>query len=666
MPRHSVINIAMVMPQRVKIFISYINHDVTAISHPLKLNTNPFNGILPCIMQFIMQRTTNPDKNAGLLKTYSPLINKQLGKYYTLWHIACVTPYIKRYSNPITHFCRDNKMKITREKASQRRHHRVQTPLSIRVDNTKYKAADWGLGGFRLENWGRNDLTPGMEVEYHFQLPFQGFEITFQGIAKVISVNQELKQISAQFSDLSERQQELLSHFIEELVRGAMTPVADTILRIDSPVTPVSTDPDSSPETEVPVSRWKTKTIVMYGLYFSAGVALFLYISFTLYANFFSLEVESGVVSAPIERVFSTTDGRIEKVAVTLDTLVPQGTALIQIQDAKVEEQIALAQIRIERDRALLETRREELAIEQDKLIDYHQFVEKNVKQAQIVVESLTVQHRLAQKDVLRHSKLIQSGAVSKKHLDVAIRLKTALSAELNLAKVNLDKQKYNLKTVSNGRYFTGGHFEGRVKEIRAEVNRLKQEVTHTTQELLALYQRRESLTVHASSPGRIVQVIKSNGSSTKRGETIALFERDEQRIVDVYLTQDEVIGVELFQPARIFFPSLDSLVAGKVIAIDRTEGFLHERESRYSWRSNEERTAKVTLAFTELSKEQIRQQYKPGLPAIIVFPSLATGTFGDFIRSFKSHTKDSEANNKQEDKQDTQPLGEIDHDISI
>jgi multidrug resistance efflux pump len=557
-------------------------------------------------------------------------------------------------------------MKIPREKASQRRHHRVQTPLTIRVDNKNYAAADWGLGGFRLENWDRNDLTPKADIEYHFKLPFQGFEIAFQGTAKIISVNQELKQVSVQFLDLSERQQELLSHFIEELVRGAMTPVADTILRIDSPVTPVSTDPDPSPEGEVPVSRWQTKTIVMCSLYFSAGLSLFFYISFTLYANFFSLEVESGVVSAPIERVFSTTDGRIEKVAVTLDTLVPQGTALIQIQDAKVEEQIALAQIRIERDRALLETRREELAIEQDKLVDYHQFVEKNVKQAQILVESLTAQHRLAQKDVSRHYKLIDSGVVSNKHLDVAIRLKTALSGELKLAKVNLDKQKYNLKTVSNGRYFTGGHFEGRVKEIKADVNRLKQEVTHTTQELLALYQRRESLTVHASSPGRIVQVIKSNGSSTKRGETIALFERDERRIVDVYLTQDEVIGVELLQPARIYFPSLDSLVAGKVIAIDRTEGFLHERESRYSWRSNEERTAKVTLAFTELSKEQIRQQYKPGLPAIIVFPSLATGTFGDFIRSFKSHTKDSESNNLQKEQQNTDPLGEKDHDISI
>jgi multidrug resistance efflux pump len=557
-------------------------------------------------------------------------------------------------------------MKITREKPCQRRHHRVQTPLGIRVDEMTYEAVDWSLGGFRLENWERTDLTAGEVIEYHFKLPFQGFEITFQGTAKIILVNLELKQISAQFSDLSERQQELLSHFIEELIRGSMTSVADTILRIDSPVTPVSTKPDPSPEDEVPLTRWKTKTILMSGLYLSVGMGLFVYITFTLYANFFSLEVESGVVSAPIERIFSTTDGRIQKVAVTIDALVPQGTALIQIQDAKVEEQIALAQIGIERDRALLEARREELALEQEKLVDYRLFVEKNIQQAQILVKSLTDQERLAQKDVSRHDKLIDSGVVSQRQLDVAIRLQTALSGELKFAKVTLDKQKYNLKTVGNGRYFTGGRFEGQVKELKAEVNRLKQEVTHTTQALLALYQRRESLTVHASSQGRIVQVIKSNGSSTKRGETIALFERDERRIVDVYLTQDEVIGVKLLQPARIYFPSLDSLVPGQVIAIDRTEGFLHERESRYSWRASAERTAKVTLAFTNLSKEQIRQQYKPGLPAIIVFPSLATGTFGDFIRSFKSHTKAEIKPGELTPKQALTPPLENDDEISI
>ena len=532
-------------------------------------------------------------------------------------------------------------MKITREKPCQKRHHRVQAPLGIRVDDITYEAVDWSLGGFRLENWQRTDLTPGKTIEYHFKLPFQGFDITFQGTAKIVFVYSESEQLAAQFSDLSERQLELLSHFIEELVRGSMTPVADTILRIDSPVTPVSTAPDPSPEGEVPLTRWKTKTILMSGLYFSAGLGLFVYITFTLYANFFSLEVESGVVSAPIERIFSTTDGRIQKVAVTIDTLVPQGTALIQIQDAKIEEQIALAQISIERDRSLLEARREELALEQEKLIDYHSFVEKSIQQARILVESLTAQARLAQKDVSRHYQLVDSGAVSKKQLDEAIRLQTSLSGELKLAKVALGKQQDALRGVRNGRYFTGERFEGQVKELKAEVNRLKQEVTHTTQELLALYQRRESLTVHASSQGRIIQVVKSNGSSTKRGETIALFERDEQRLVDVYLTQDEVIGVELYQRARIYFPSLDSLVVGKVIAVDRTEGFLHERESRYSWRASEERTAKVTLAFINLSKEQIRLKYKPGLPAIIVFPSLATGTFGDFIRSFKSHTRD-------------------------
>jgi len=148
-------------------------------------------------------------------------------------------------------------VKINREKACQRLHHRVSTPLSVSIDDREYQAADWSLGGFRVSKWDRwdDDLIADSRLDCRFELPFQGFNIAFAVEVKVVRLLAEQQELAVSFVDLDDRQTELLNHFVEQLVRGAMTPVGDTILRIDSPVTPVSTKPDPSPTAELPANR---------------------------------------------------------------------------------------------------------------------------------------------------------------------------------------------------------------------------------------------------------------------------------------------------------------------------------------------------------------------------------------------------------------------------
>ena len=531
-------------------------------------------------------------------------------------------------------------MKITREKPCHRRHHRVKTPLCLRIDGVEYSATDWSLGGFRLENWLREDLLPGDSLKCNFKLPFQGFDIAFDVEAIVVRRCVESNELAAQFTELSDRQIELLSHFIEELIRGSMTPVADTILRIDSPVTPVSTQPDPSPRQELPAKRWPIRLVVMSGLYFSLGMALFLFILFTLYANFMSLEVDSGVVVAPIERILSTTDGRISRVSVGTDYFVAAGTSLITIEDARVEQQISVAQINIERNRALLNAKREELAIEREKISDYRRFVRHEIAETNTRIRTWKKQKNLAAKDVARHTQLVEQDLVSRHELEKYVRSYNLVINDLELAVIALKKLQETIEVLENGHYFTGDRMEGNVKQLRTEVDRLKQEVTFDTQELVALYQRRERLTVNAPTSGRVLEFLKSSGSSTRRGETIALFERDDQRVIEVYLTQQEVLSVRLHQSARAYFPAIDSAADAQVVKIDRSAGFLDEEKARYNRNAGNDRTAKVTLAFSSLSNDLLRQQFKPGLPAIVLFPNIGTGKIGDWIRSFRSHTQ--------------------------
>ena len=77
-------------------------------------------------------------------------------------------------------------MKITREKACQRLHHRVSTPLAVDIDGGTYQAIDWSLGGLRVGGFDTSVINIGDELACNFKLPFQGFVIAFETRIKTV------------------------------------------------------------------------------------------------------------------------------------------------------------------------------------------------------------------------------------------------------------------------------------------------------------------------------------------------------------------------------------------------------------------------------------------------------------------------------------------------
>lgn len=257
-------------------------------------------------------------------------------------------------------------MKITREKACQRLHHRINTPLTIRIDGQKYSAIDWSLGGFRIKGWSKsNDLTSvDGDPVCNFRLPFQGFNIDFDVAIHLLRFDKKSHQAAFRFIELSERQTELMSHFIEQLVRGSMTPVRDTILRIDSPVTPVSIEPDPSPATEVPVRGVFSSKFIMSTIYLFLGAALCVLVVTIIYENFLSLKVTSAVVFAPVEPVISLIDGRIKSVNSNINRDIGGGESLFIIDSPTLRKSLEKAKISVEQKKLELEERRKKYALE--------------------------------------------------------------------------------------------------------------------------------------------------------------------------------------------------------------------------------------------------------------------------------------------------------------
>ena len=238
-------------------------------------------------------------------------------------------------------------IKVKRERPDQRRHHRVAAPLLVDIDGMQYRADDWSLGGLNVCGLRGVLPVPGDELALEVTLPFQGFDIKFAVSGEVVHNDAEDAMIGVKFLDLGEREAKLMQHFVGDIVRGAMSPVDDTIQRIDVPVTPASIKPDPNPREEVPIRRWPIKTICFTAAYLLAGFVVFSYAAMLVFANFVNLEVRSAVIPAPLEQVKAQAEGRVRWTKFRPGDAVLEGDVVLRMFDNKTEREIELAHLAI-------------------------------------------------------------------------------------------------------------------------------------------------------------------------------------------------------------------------------------------------------------------------------------------------------------------------------
>ena len=425
-------------------------------------------------------------------------------------------------------------MKITREKACQRLHHRVSTPLNVLINGREYSAADWSLGGLRVtdwDDWQETESLVGQRFECKFELPFQGFNIAFEVLTEVVRCSKENAELGLKFIDLDERQIELLNHFVEQLVRGAMTPVEDTILRIDSPVTPVSTKPDPSPAHEVPVNRLPLRLIGMSSLYFLVGSALLFLMAVTIYENFLNLKVDTAVTVKPQEPLISLVDGRIKTVSATLNSPIKTGDSLLILESPDVVKRIQDAKIFIEQKQLELEAHRKRLV----------------------------------------------------------------LAIETTGSAISKESQQHQI-----------------------EIDLVQQEVALAMQKLVALYEYRDDLSVTSPGDGRLVKLLRKPGALVKRGETLAVFERNEAPRVFAYLTDEEARSIRLHSQVTVRVVNADQQWHGYIAEIRPTSK--DETPSAATLALDPSRRILVKVNLPSAYRAQIAD-LGSGLPIEILFP---------------------------------------------
>jgi len=285
-----------------------------------------------------------------------------------------------------------------------------------------------------------------------------------------------------------------------------------------------------------------------------------------------------------------------------------------------LEQSIEVSKVNIDRKTLELRAKKRQLENEKEKLQDYNAVALTEVERSSRQVRSLKHRVSLAQQQFERYSDLLSKGWTTRSRLDEIESDYSALVSDLEEARLVMHQRRTLLDSLEQGRYFNGVRFEGRVKEMTAELELALDEVMLAKDEMSALFRRQARLTLRAPQKGRVIKLIRQRGSNVRKGDEIALFERDEARIVEAFLTQEEVLEVGLGDDAVIYFPSLDERVNAIISSIDRTTGYIDEMGSRYEWRGPKDRSALVTLNFVDVTLDHVRNRYSPGLPATVIF----------------------------------------------
>ena len=523
-------------------------------------------------------------------------------------------------------------MKIKRDSPCQRRHLRLTAPLFVTFEGERTRAKDWSLGGIGLVGFAGALPDVGRIFKLHLTLPFQGYEISFSVETEVVRTDAKEALIGFQYVDLPERSYDLLSYFTEDLIRGQMGTIDDSICRIDVPVTPISTKPSANHISEAPIHRLPIRTIAMSVLYIGIGLLVFSHTAILIYSNFMRLEVSSSVVSTQLQTLKMPIDGVIRLINFSEGERVKAGDKILQIDDLKLDRQISAAKIRIEEAKRFVWQMQQKHKIETERLKLYQIVSRTDESIARARLYSLREALKAADAHFLRIRKLRKAQAVTLTKLEEAKKLQVSAAASVREAELLLEKNSA-MNKASSRRHYNHKEFTTDLDMLAVDLEMAFSALKMEVQKLQELDQIKARNVLRAPFDGRIVSLYQSAFSSVVRNEPVLLLERDNSTTVTAYLNQKEILEVGLNDEAKVFIPAMNRHILARVIKIDRSSLYLNKNATQYTWHDNKDRTAAVTLDLQVSGADAI--EIRAGLPVVVIFDRRETNDIWSTIKGF-------------------------------
>lgn len=497
-------------------------------------------------------------------------------------------------------------MKVIRDRPSAKMGYPIAAPMWISIqDGARIRARSWSVRGVVLPKgaWPISAST----AEAVLYLDFQGYEIA-------VSVNLEaICDDVYDFVDLPQRSRALLEQFATDLASGSMTATDDALLRIDTPEDPISVEPDKPKTTEVKPRR-NIRPFVMSVFYLLLGAIVFGYVGILIHANFVKLEVQTAVVSRPVEVFAMPVDGQIAAYRTSAGSYVRAGDLLAVVSDPELEAKVDDQRIALSAAEAAVARLRATIEIERARMADYQVINETDARMTDAEVSGLKDDKERTARHLKRIQTLKKKGFATQAQLDEALAADALAKSRLTSARL-MAARKSTLNDVAVTRHHNGREFIVDLDLLAVDLVAAQNARDDAAARLAVLLERKASLAMVAPFDGRVLEVLHAHDTPLLRGTSLLSIEHNVAPVIEAYLNQEEILQVGLGDGAMVFLPSIDRKVRATIVQIDRTSGFVDEQQAQYIWRGPQDRSARVILSL-----ETGAQAITSGLPAIVLF----------------------------------------------
>ena len=478
------------------------------------------------------------------------------------------------------------------ERPERRRFLTVTAPLFVELGSgSRQRAAEWSLGGLSITD--SNDPVPqvGTVETLKLTLPFQGFDISFLVTGNIIESDPPHGSFAAEFVQLGDRERGLLCHFLDELVRGSMTPVEDTIQRIDVPVSPLQLEPQSLSDGAGSQLGKAANAGVMTAIYALLGMVVFGYLGLLFYSNLMRFEIDSARLTVPSDRVLALGEGHVRRTDLRPGDAVSRGDVLAYVYDNQLEREIELADIGVRESEAKVGHLKRQATGDVQR-------ASPNGQRTRLELDSITARVQAAEHEVKRLASL-------PRFAQNVLKLEEARKKLIAYQKT-LESRQIDLSPVEALAYQAG------------------QELEFTRQRHSALVGHRDRLAVRAPFDGVLVELPRGDNSSVRKGDVVAVVEQSSVPKVTALLSTHDVMRIGIGEPARLYMPTASTFMNARITKIDQVADLIASGERSAAVGPNAHGAnanwSRIELQVDEPKLLGDRALYHSGMPVVVQF----------------------------------------------
>ena len=447
----------------------------------------------------------------------------------------------------------------------KRRFHRVTIPLFLAIGGRTYRAADWSLGGFRIENFLGGEVA-GEHAAGTLVLSFADFNLTLPMRFQVVRRTGDT--IGCKFVDLSVVARRALRHLLESAIEGRISEVSDTLGVLTAPIPNAPLEDLLQEEQDTHIQIGERRLVRKATAYLAAGIMLLIGLGYLVYRNVMFIDIPAATVMGNFVSVATTADGHLESLLVGEGEHVEAGQVIFELRDPEVAAAVEVARARLQTARTRHAALLGQLQEEDDRQILFTSVSTEQVRRARADLRRVEAELSRAGIEQARRERLVREGVLAQEELDIALTERSALEEERTALLTQLEIAELNRTATTQGRFFGGQEIEGRRVEIQQAALVAESEIARARRELDVAVDRLSEQRVSAPIDGQVYTVYRRVGDLLRSRDVVLSLQAQGGHYVVGRLKSDEALKVRPGMVVDVKIPAYRLALEGTITAI--------------------------------------------------------------------------------------------------